>query len=382
MRVASHSTRCPTRSRALTPTLCSVLQARVGSSSPLTRRLYGLLAARSPGAHGVSEEALTCALAACQTEDGVLDLLAELLADHAADVIAEAIAGECESCARSEVQAAAASIALAVQSSKPGAKSMPALTRAVRHALAVPPAKPLSLVTLDASGCAPHSLLCSPACAWYLAPHITQAATTWTLLYSSDAHGKAFRTLSGRSCGRGAVMTLVRAVDGGAIAGGITDQPLAKRAAFFGGYQTRLFSLHPKAEVYKPTGSNTNCCWFAEGFESVPNGIGFGGQVGHFGLFMSESLDTGHSRMSATFSNPPLMGTVDLGGAFTVDAVELWSVDPLALQTFNDEQAKAARKAAAAAAGGGSVLDTRAQDRNFMQLALGGDRVNASDGVR
>jgi hypothetical protein len=329
----------------------------------------------------VSEEALTCALAACETEDGLSDLLAELLTGHAADVIAEAIAGECELCTACDVQAAATSIALAVQSARPQAKSLPALTRAVRHALAVPPAKPPSLVTLDASGCAQHSLLCSPAWCWYLAPHITQHATTWTLLYSSDVHGKAFRTLSGRSCGRGAVMALVRAV-GGAIAGGVTDQPLAKRAAFFGGYQTRLFSLHPRAEVYKPTGSNTNCAWFAEGYESVPNGLAFGGQVGHFGLFVSESLDTGHSRMSATFNNPPLMGTDDLGGAFTVDAVELWSVDPLALQAFNDEMARAARKAAAAAAGGGSVLDTRAQDRNFMQIALGGDRVNASDGVR
>lgn len=356
------------------------MQTCVGSS-PLTQRLYHLLAARSPAAHGVSEEALTCALAACQSEEELSGLVAELIADHAADVIAEAIAGECDSCQLDAVQAAAASIALAVQSAKPGAKCPPALTRAVRHALAVPPAKPLALVTLDSSGCSQHSLLCSPAWAWFLGAHIAQAATTWTALYSSDAHGKAFRTLSGRSCGRGAVMVLVKA-DGGALAGGITDQPLAKRAAFFGGYQTRLFALHPRAEVYKPTGSNTNCCWFAESFESVPNGLGFGGQVGHFGLYVSESLDTGHSRMSATFNNPPLMGTADLGGAFTVDTVELWSVDLAALQAFNDEAARAARKAAAAAAGGGSVLDTRAADRNFMQIALGGDRVNASDGVR
>ena len=140
-------------------------------------------------------------------------------------------------------------------------------------------------------------------------------------------------------------------------------------------------SLRPKAQVFKPTGANTNCCWFAEGFESVPNGIAFGGQVGHFGLFVSDTMDSGHSRMSATFNNAQLLGE-GLAGTFNVGVVETWSVDALALQEFNDAVARAARKAAAEAAGGGSVLDARAQDRKFMQIAHSGDRFSASDGVR
>ncbi len=134
-------------------------------------------------------------------------------------------------------------------------------------------------------------------------------------------------------------------------------------------------SLPTQARAYKPTGANANCCWFAEGFESVPCGIGFGGQVGHFGLFVAESMDSGHSRMSATFNNPPLLGDGP-GGAFEVDAVEAWAVDADALAEAEEAAARAARRAAS-----GSVLDTHAQDRKFMQLALGG-RGSASEGVR
>lgn len=102
-------------------------------------------------------------------------------------------------------------------------------------------------------------------------------------------------------------------------------------------------------------------------------------QVGHFALFLEEAFDRGHSRMSATFDNPPLLGDPSDGSRFAPDAVEVWAADWAALQEFEEEAARVAARRAAAAAGG-SALDTHAQDRNFLVLSTG--KGSASDGYR
>lgn len=42
--------------------------------------------------------------------------------------------------------------------------------------------------------------------------------------------------------------------------------------------------------------------WCGIGFSQLPNGIGFGGQVGHFGLWLDHTMDSGMSRPAATFA--------------------------------------------------------------------------------
>ena len=163
---------------------------------------------------------------------------------------------------------------------------------------------------------------------------------------------------------------------GGALAAGFSDAPLEKRAGFFGGFSCFLASLLPLARVHKPSGNNDHYVWCADGFESVPNGLGFGGQVGHFGVFVSSELESGHSRYSATYANKPVLGAGDAAGNFQLDAVEVWGVDADALAECDEAAARAARKAAQ----GGSVLDRFAQDRSFLQTATG--RGGASEGER
>ena len=117
------------------------------------------------------------------------------------------------------------------------------------------------------------------AWAWLLASSLPPGCQArWTLLFASEAHGRSFSTLFGRAGGRGAVLALVRDTAGG-LAAGFCDAPLVKRADFFGGYSCLLAALLPAARVYKPTGNNDHMAWCAHGFESVPNGIGFGGQA-------------------------------------------------------------------------------------------------------
>ena len=46
-----------------------------------------------------------------------------------------------------------------------------------------------------------------------------------------------------------------------------------------GNFSSFLFQLLPKVAVYNPTGVNQNFQYCGHNFASLPNGIGFGGQV-------------------------------------------------------------------------------------------------------
>lgn len=70
-----------------------------------------------------------------------------------------------------------------------------------------------------------------------------------------------------------------------------------------------LFALYPRRRVYRATGVNANFQWLASGTETLPNGLGMGGQENFFGFFLSEGFDKCHSKgVSSTFANPSLCG--------------------------------------------------------------------------
>ena len=255
------------------------------------------------------------------------------------------------------------------------ASASPALLLELRSALTSRPRVSVLLSPRDA----PSSCLLTPALAWWLRPHLSKAGgSDWTFLFSSAAHGRSFRTLSGRITGRGAVLILMRDSKG-RLAAGASDVSLTKRAAFAGGPGCRVAQLSPgPPHCYAPSGNNTNFAWFAEGFESVPNGLGFGGQVGHYAIFLDAGMESGHSRFSATYANPALLGEGDGAGRFQLDVVEAWSLDAGALAEWEEATERARKRAAS-----GSVLDTHANDRAFINLAVGdGGRAHASDGYR
>lgn len=56
--------------------------------------------------------------------------------------------------------------------------------------------------------------------------------------------------------------------------------------------------------------------------ESIPNGIGFGGRVNHFGLFISANFDAGQTFPCSTFASPCLART----NKIVPDVIECWGV--------------------------------------------------------
>lgn len=85
--------------------------------------------------------------------------------------------------------------------------------------------------------------------------------------------------------------------------------------------------------------------------ENIPNGIGFGGRVNHFGLFLSANLDQGHTFACTTFGSPCLSKT----SSICPEVIECWGV-----VTKGTQESQEARK--------GTVLERFKEDRHMLNM--------------
>lgn len=86
--------------------------------------------------------------------------------------------------------------------------------------------------------------------------------------------------------------------------------------------------------------------------ESIPNGIGFGGKVHHFGLFVSANFDTGHTFECSTFGSPSLAKTHRI----CPEVIECWGVVTKEGQQVSTEAIK------------GTVLERFKEDRHMLNM--------------
>lgn len=190
--------------------------------------------------------------------------------------------------------------------------------------------------------------------AWHiggaLSPHELEE---WKLLYHSAMNGLSFNTFLGSiSNDEGSTVLIIKDKEGH-IYGGYASQPWERHGDFYGDMKSFLFQLYPKLAIYRPTGANSNLQWCAANFssESIPNGIGFGGRVNHFGLFLSASFDKGHTFTNTTFGNPCLSKTSQI----YPEVIECWGVIKRAQQERQD-----AHK--------GTVLERFKEDRHMLNM--------------
>ncbi|KAL2652414.1 hypothetical protein R1flu_020542 [Riccia fluitans] len=193
--------------------------------------------------------------------------------------------------------------------------------------------------------------------AWHIAgPLQLQETQEWVLLYHSSVNGLSFNTFMGHiSAARGPSILVVKDKQGN-IFGGYASQPWERHSEFYGDMKSFLFTLHPRLSIYRCSGKNNNIQWCAANFvsESLPNGIGFGGQIHHFGLFMSSSFERGHSRPSITFSSPVLSSAAE----FEPDTIECWAV---VVDSDGDNQSGGEKLK-------GTILERFKEDRQMLNM--------------
>lgn len=86
--------------------------------------------------------------------------------------------------------------------------------------------------------------------------------------------------------------------------------------------------------------------------EDIPNGIGFGGRVNHFGLFISASFDQGHTFACTTFGSPSLSRR----SRVCPEVIECWGVVPKVADQERHEGVK------------GTVLERFKEDRHMLNM--------------
>ncbi|XP_027918910.1 TLD domain-containing protein 1 isoform X1 [Vigna unguiculata] len=190
--------------------------------------------------------------------------------------------------------------------------------------------------------------------AWHIGGALSQHdLEDWNLLYHSSVNGLSFNTFLGNISNHAGPTVLIIKDTEGYIYGGYASQPWERHADFYGDMKCYLFQLNPVASIFRPTGANNNLQWCAMNFssEDIPNGIGFGGRVNHFGLFVSANFDQGHTFSCTTFGSPCLSKT----NRILPEVIECWGVTQVATQDKHD-------------AVKGTVLERFKEDRNMLKM--------------
>ncbi|CAK9180794.1 unnamed protein product [Ilex paraguariensis] len=206
------------------------------------------------------------------------------------------------------------------------------------------------------------SLLLREEYAWHIGGALSQQELDeWKLLYHSSVNGLSFNTFLGSVSNHEGSTVLIIKDKEGFIYGGYASQPWERHADFYGDLKSFLFQLFPEASIFRPTGANSNLQWCAANFssESIPNGIGFGGQVNHFGLFLSANFDQGHTFSCTTFGSPCLSKTNHLHP----EVIECWGI----VKGAQEERQDGVK---------GSVLERFKEDRHMLNMV---GLANASD---
>ncbi|KAI8914861.1 TLD-domain-containing protein, partial [Powellomyces hirtus] len=157
-------------------------------------------------------------------------------------------------------------------------------------------------------------------------PSEFKSEKTWFRLFTGDQNGKSWTVFMGKVVEAGSILFVFRDKDDH-IFGAFAAADLKTGPNFFGNSSSFLYSLRPRMGIYQSTGYNSNYQYMNHGAATYPNGLGFGGQLDYFGLWISSSFEGGHSKASprsTTFDSPRLSNKEE----FTLDYCEAWLIKP------------------------------------------------------
>lgn len=159
----------------------------------------------------------------------------------------------------------------------------------------------------------------------FLAPQLPDGySAPWRLVFSTRLHGESFTRMVAGLMKQGPTLLLIRDTKG-QVFGGFASHTWEVKPQFQGDSRCFLFTVSPKLRVYTATGYNQHFMYLNQNQQTMPNGLGMGGQHGYFGLWLDSDFGRGHSRARpkcTTYGSPQLSGHED----FTLDSVEVWAV--------------------------------------------------------
>lgn len=150
-----------------------------------------------------------------------------------------------------------------------------------------------------------------------------QHQVKWRFLFSSQIHGESFSTLMGRIMDQGPTVIIVEDSNG-YIFGGFAPASWSLGPNFAGDESAFLFTLRPKMRCFSSTGYNDHYQYLNLHQQTMPNGLGIGGQHNYWGLWLDSEYGVGGCSESCT----TFKGYTQLSAnkQFTIRNVEVWAV--------------------------------------------------------
>nr|XP_046250838.1 MTOR-associated protein MEAK7 isoform X2 [Scatophagus argus] len=159
----------------------------------------------------------------------------------------------------------------------------------------------------------------------FLAPQLPDSYNApWRLVFSTRLHGESFTRMVAGLTKRGPTLLLIKDTKGH-VFGGFASHAWEVKPQFQGDSRCFLFTVFPRLRVYTATGYNQHYMYLNQNQQTMPNGLGMGGQHSYFGLWLDSDFGRGHSRARpkcTTYGSPQLSGEED----FFLDSVEVWAV--------------------------------------------------------
>ncbi|XP_029009972.1 MTOR-associated protein MEAK7 isoform X2 [Betta splendens] len=159
----------------------------------------------------------------------------------------------------------------------------------------------------------------------FLAPQLPDNyAAPWRLVFSTQLHGESFTRMVAGLTKCGPTLLLIKDTKGH-VFGGFASHAWEVKPQFQGDSRCFLFTVFPRLRVFTATGYNDHFMYLNQNQQTMPNGLGMGGQHHYFGLWLDSDFGRGHSRAKpkcTTYGSPQLSADDD----FTLDSVEVWAV--------------------------------------------------------
>ena len=198
-----------------------------------------------------------------------------------------------------------------------------------------------------------HTRLLATEDVWWVSMNVPREYRHhWRLLFSEMVHGRSWTKFLANIENQGPTLMVIQDTQG-KIFGGFASSSWVRNPTFYGDANSFLFTLRPTMRAYFPSHFNQHFQYLNSGTKTLPNGLGMGGQLDYFGLFLDASFETGHSKaspLSTTYNSPQLSNDED----FKVKYVEVWGLLPTSAQ---EEGGKPK----------GSVLDGNKEDRAILE---------------
>lgn len=148
----------------------------------------------------------------------------------------------------------------------------------------------------------------------------------WLPLYRDWRDGRSFNgLLKGSLHYDGPAVVAIRTTGGGEVLGAVSDCWTEGAGRFGGSSICMLFALRPTMRVFPSTERSDRYGYLNSRNKHAPRGLGFGGQVGSFRLWIDADFQECKVLLGdATYKNGPLLPGSEYETAFKISAIEVW----------------------------------------------------------